>query len=85
MPFLLREIAICECGRPALTGGAECRTCYEDAYRRRWRDELRMHDSLGAPMPAAPLAIKMIKPRRRGLYAPALTEEDIEREVCARK
>ena len=82
MPFLYREIAFCECGRPALPGGVECRTCYEDACRRRWRDELRMEESRGAPAPVAAMTIKTIKPRLRVLYSPSMTEEDVEREMC---
>jgi hypothetical protein len=83
MPFLLREIAFCECGRPALPGSIECRTCYEDALRRRWREELRVEEGPRAVAPIAPMAIKMIKPRLRGLYAPTMSEEDGTRSVPA--
>ena len=31
----------CDCGRAALPGRAICRTCYEDACRRTWREERR--------------------------------------------
>ncbi len=76
MPFLFRDIAFCECGRPALPGSGECRTCYEDALRRKWREESRNVNALGTPEP-----VKMVKPRLRPLYAPE-TEEDAERELA---
>jgi hypothetical protein len=76
MPFLFREIVFCECGRPALAGSGECRTCYEDGLRRRWRDEYRIDAAHGAPEP-----VKFIKPRIRALFAPLATEEDVEREM----
>ena len=60
MPFLFREIVFCECGRPALAGSSECRTCYEDAVRREWREERRIVNSLGTPEP-----VKVSKPRLR--------------------
>jgi len=84
MPFLFREITFCDCGRPALPDSVECRTCYEDAYRRRWRDESRFQDCREAPVPVVLAPLKMIKPRLRELFAPSMTEEDIEREVCGR-
>ena len=82
MPLLLREIRFCECGRPALLNSVECRTCYEDACRRRWRDESRFQESRGAPLSVVLAPRKIIKPRLRELFAPSMTEEDIEREVC---
>jgi hypothetical protein len=82
MPFLYSEITFCDCGRPALPDSGECRTCYEDAYRRRWRDESRFQESRQAPVPVVLAQAKMIKPRLRPLYAPAMSEEDLEREMC---
>ena len=76
MPFLFREIVFCECGRPALAGNYECRTCYEDGFRRRWRDDYRHHIGPGVPEP-----VKMFKPRIRVLFAPLASEEDVEREM----
>ena len=77
MPFLFREIVFCKCGRPALAAGGECRTCYEDAFRREWREARRTVNALGVPEP-----VKMIKPRLRELYAPE-SEEDAEREPAS--
>jgi len=76
MPFLFRDIVFCECGRPALADRCECRTCYEDGIRRRWRDEFRIEASLGVPEP-----VRMVKPKLRGLYAPEPSEEDVERKL----
>ncbi len=77
MPFLFREIVFCECGRPALAGSSECRTCYEDGLRREWRESWRIESALATPEP-----VKMIKPRLRASYAPE-PEEDAERELAA--
>ncbi len=77
MPFLFSEIVFCECGRPALAGSCECRTCYEDGFRRRWRDDYSIEMRPGLPEP-----VKMIKPRIRPLFAPLATEEDVERETA---
>ena len=73
MPFLFHEIVFCECGRPALPGSSECRTCYEDALRREWREGWRVESAIGTPEP-----VRIIKPRLRDLYAPE-TEEEAER------
>lgn len=59
-----------------MPGSGECRTCYEDALRREWREECRTERTLGTPEP-----VKMITPRLRELYAPE-TEEDAERELA---
>jgi hypothetical protein len=76
MPFLFREIVFCECGRPVLAGSCECRTCYEDGFRRRWRDDYSLEMTPGLPEP-----VKVITPRIRALFAPLPTEEDAEREL----
>jgi hypothetical protein len=73
MPLLFHDIVYCECGRPALPGSVECRTCYEDALRRKWRDEFRFDVVRGAPAPAAPFAVKAITPRLRPSYAPEVS------------
>ena len=70
MPFLFREIVFCECGRPALVGSAECRTCYEDALRRKWRDERRIDAAVGVPEP-----VRALNPLLRRLQAPEPEEE----------
>jgi len=75
MRFLFRDIVYCECGRPAMLNSAECRTCYEDSFRRRWRDEFRCEESRGSPAPVAPVAVKAITPQLRPSYAPEATEE----------
>ena len=62
-------IVFCECGRPALPGSRECRTCYEDALRRTWRDQFRAEASLGTPQP-----VRMVNARLRSLYAEPDTE-----------
>jgi hypothetical protein len=77
MPFLFREMIFCECGRPALAGSCECRTCYEDGFRRRWRDDFGLQAG-----PASPEPVRVVKPRLRGLYSPAATEEDVERAIA---
>ncbi len=74
MPFLFREIVICECGRPALHNSLACRTCYEDGLRRQWREDFRQVQALDSPIP-----MQMIKPRIRREFAPALTVEDAAR------
>jgi len=71
MPFLYREIRFCECGRPAPAEGGECRTCREDALRRKWRDEYRLEASMGTPEP-----VGMIQPRFRSLFAPEVMTKD---------
>jgi hypothetical protein len=70
MRFLFHEIVFCECGRPALPGSTDCRTCYEDALRRKWRDEFRFDEGRGSPGPVAPVAVRAINPRARPSYAP---------------
>lgn len=74
MPYLFREIVFCECGRPALPGGCECRTCYEDFWRRKWREAFRNEAPLGVAEPR-----RLVNARRRELFAPGTTEEDVER------
>jgi hypothetical protein len=76
MPYLFREIVFCECGRPAMVGTAECRTCYEDALRRKWRDERRVDAVVGVPEP-----IRALNPLLRRLQAPE-PEEDGERDLA---
>ncbi len=73
MPFLLRDIVFCECGRPALPDTVECRTCYEDGLRRKWRDEFRFDGGRGSPAPAAPVAVRAVTPRLRPSYAPEVS------------
>jgi len=73
--MLFREFTFCECGRPAINGSRECRTCYEDALRRAWREESRHEASLRA---CAPLTI--VRPAIRTLYA--LSDEDAQRETA---
>jgi hypothetical protein len=75
MPFLFREIVFCECGRPAMVGTDECRTCYEDVLRRMWRDERRIDGIVGVPEP-----IRALNPLLRRLQAPE-PEEDGELEL----
>ena len=74
MPFLFREILFCECGRPALNGSRECRTCYEDTLRRLWREDSRHESSVRNPAP-----LRIMRPEIRRLYA--ISEEDAERGV----
>jgi hypothetical protein len=74
MPVLFREIVFCECGRPAMHNSPACRTCYEDGFRRQWREDFRQAESLATPVPT-----QMIQPQRRLLFAPVLTEEDARR------
>jgi hypothetical protein len=74
MPFLFHEIAICGCGRPALAGSRVCRTCYEDGYRRLWRDETRYETAHGAP----PFA-RAYLPEIREELAPMEPFEELER------
>ena len=75
MRFLFRDVVFCECGRPAMVGTAECRTCYEDALRRKWRDERRSDGVVGVPEP-----IKALNPLLRRLQAPE-PEEDYDGEL----
>ena len=75
MSFLFREIVFCECGRPAMVGSDECRTCYEDTLRRKWRDERRIDAPVGIPQP-----IKALNPLLRRLQAPE-PEEDFDDEL----
>jgi|GEM_PF-5313082 len=74
MPVLYRDIIFCECGRPAMHHSPACRTCYEDGLRRKWREELRLAEALGAPAPQ-----QMVQPQHRLLFAPVLTEADAAR------
>ena len=62
--MLFRNIRFCLCGRPALRNSRECRTCYEDAVRREWREQFRLEASLGAPGP-----LRIVRPGARGLFA----------------
>ena len=50
MPWLLSEIVMCECGRPALLGKPACRDCSEDGLRRKWRDETHEWQTLHEPL-----------------------------------
>ena len=75
MSFLFRDIVFCECGRPAMVGSAECRTCYEDALRRKWRDERRIDGIVGVPEP-----IRALRPLLRRLQAPE-PEADFDGEL----
>ena len=70
MLYLFREIVFCECGRPAMVGSAECRTCYEDVLRRKWREERRIDAPVGIPEP-----IKALNPLLRRLQAPEPEEQ----------
>ena len=71
MPFLFREMAFCECGRPTLAGSHVCRTCYEDGLRRTWREEFHAQAGDGAPEP-----MRMIPARLRPLFAPTDDEQE---------
>jgi hypothetical protein len=73
MPFLYRNINFCECGRPALPDSRECRTCYEGALRRRWRDDMHLSESGQSTLPVGATSIKMIRPRLRSSFAPDAT------------
>lgn len=78
MPFFFRDMEFCECGRPALPGADECRTCYEDVTRRRWREAFRFEASLDDTEPK-----KFVKSHRRELFAPATSEEEVERAMLS--
>ncbi len=62
--MLFREIRLCPCGRAAMRNSHECRTCYEDAVRREWREQFRLEASLGTPG-----LLRIIRPGARGLVA----------------
>jgi hypothetical protein len=60
-----RDLVICKCGRAAMLDSPICRTCYEDGFRRRWREDSLRVDRDGKPVPAIPLT-----PRQRIYSAP---------------
>jgi hypothetical protein len=63
--MLYREIVICDCGHPAMLRSTICRTCYEDGFRRRWREASLRFDAGTQPVPRQPLT-----PRQRICCAP---------------